>query len=119
VTTLPIYDATAPIVCTVDGDEATERLALLERLRARLEAIDRTEHGLLLRFPADPDVEADVRRFAADEKGCCRFWGFAVSAADDELTLRWDAPPAAEDILASVEAGLRGDAPLADLGGLL
>jgi hypothetical protein len=119
VTTLPIYDATAPVVCTIGGDEAADRLALLDRLRGRLTVIDRTEHGLLLHFPADRDVEADVRRFAADEARCCRFWGFAVATGGDDVTLRWDAPPAAREILAEIEAALRGGGPLADLGGLL
>ena len=24
---------------------------------------------------------------------CCAFWGFAVNATDDEVTLRWEGPP--------------------------
>lgn len=31
--------------------------------------------------------DADLRRFAADEKRCCTFWGFAIDTHDDELII--------------------------------
>ena len=80
---IPLYDATAPIVCIADDDEIPERIDQVERMRDALDHVDRTEHGLLLRFPNEPAVEADVRRFAADEKRCCQFWGFEVLDDDD------------------------------------
>jgi hypothetical protein len=112
VSTLPLYDADAPITCTIRPDETADRAALLERLRASLERLDRTEHGLLLHFPADPGIEADVRRFAADEKRCCQFWGFAVEADEVATTLRWDAPPDASELIARIASHLEGDEPL-------
>jgi hypothetical protein len=119
VRSIPLFDATAPIACTLGADEVRERTELLERLRRDLDAITTTEHGLLLRFPDRPAVEADVRRFAADEKRCCTFWGFAVEAGDGAVTLRWDAPPGAAELLARIEAHLRGDEPLASVTDLL
>ena len=96
---IPISDASAPIVCTIGDDEAAERVALLERLRQALDHVERTEHGLLLRFSDEPAIAADVRRFTVDEKRCCQFWGFEVGSRSGELTLRWDGPPGAADLL--------------------
>lgn len=117
--TIPIYDATEPIACTLDALQVAERTELIERLRLALTGMSPTDHGLLLRFPARPEVEADVRLFAADEKRCCGFWGFAVDAGDDAVTLRWDAPPDARPLLGRIEAYLRGDEPLAAITDLL
>ena len=116
-TRLPLYDGTAPIVCTLDGGEVQERLGQLEHLRANVQRVERTEHGLLLHFAAAPDLEGDLRRFAVAEKRCCSFWGFAVEATPDSLTLRWDVPPAADDLLEHLTAYLRGQTD--DLTGLL
>jgi hypothetical protein len=116
---IPIYDASAPIVCTISDDEAAERVALLERLRQALDHVERTEHGLLLRFSDEPAIAADVRRFSVDEKRCCQFWGFEVSSKSEELTLRWDGPPGAADLLDQLHAYLVGEQPLTALTGLL
>jgi hypothetical protein len=117
--TLPIYDDTAPIVCTIGDDEAPDRLDLLERLRATLTVAERTDHGLLLRFPARDDIEADVRRFAVDEQRCCRFWGFDVTANDTDVTLRWDGPPATAHLLDQLLGYFRSDQPITAVTGLL
>jgi hypothetical protein len=116
---MPIYDATAPITCTIGTDEVAGRVELLERLRTNLRWLERTEHGLVLHFDKRPAVEADLRRFAADEKRCCQFWGFAVEQTASEVTLRWDAPPAARDLLARIEAYLVGREPLSAISDLL
>ena len=115
---IPIYDATEPIACTLSAGEKPERIALIERLRANLTALDRTEHGMLLRFPNRTDIEADLRRFAVDEKRCCQFWGFDVITGD-ELTLRWDGPPASGELIDRLAAFLTGDEPGSVLAGLL
>jgi hypothetical protein len=86
VNTIPIYDATAPITCTIGRDEMPEHIELVERMRQNLERLERTEHGLLLHFPDLPEVQADLARFAVDEKRCCQFWGFAVDNTDGDLT---------------------------------
>ncbi len=69
--TIPIYDATEPITCTIDDKDVSSHLELIERMRLNLEHIDRTAHGLLLTFAKRDDIEADVREFAVVEKGCC------------------------------------------------
>ena len=115
---IPIYDATAPIACTA-GDELPIRIAQIERLRAHLRRVERTEHGLLLSFPGRPEIEDDVRRFAVEEKGCCAFWGFAVAVDGDGLTLRWDGPPDTGEIIDRLHEFFEGDEPLALDSGLL
>lgn len=116
---IPIYDASAPICCTIEGAEIPERIELVERMRHDLDRIERLEHGMRLHFPARPDTEADLRRFATDEKRCCQFWGFAVETHDDEVTLRWEAPPAAAGLIDRLISYFEGDEPLTAITGLL
>jgi hypothetical protein len=116
---IPIYDATAPIVCTANSEEVPTRIAQVERMRAALQHIDRTEHGLLLRFANDSAIEVDVRRFAVDEKRCCQFWGFEIATTPDEITLRWDGPPNVADFLDRLHAYFLGDEPITAVTGLL
>lgn len=115
---IPIYDDTAPIACTITSDEIPARVELIERMRANLGHLERTEHGLLLHFPVRDDIDADLQRFAIDEKRCCEFWGFEVARAQ-ELTLRWDAPPTAGELIDRLESFFEGDEPALDLAGLL
>lgn len=117
--TIPLYDATAPITCTASGSEIADRIAQIERMHANLDRIERTEHGVLLRFPNDPDIEADIRQFTVDEKGCCTFWGFEVTVTDDEIALRWDAPPTLDDYMDTLLAHFEGDEPITAASGLL
>ena len=116
---IPIYDATAPIMCTIGSDEIPERIELVEQMREHLGFVERTEHGLLLHYAPDPQVEADLRRFAVDEKRCCAFWGFEVEATAADLTLRWDGPPNAGELLDQLLAYFEGDTPLTSISGLL
>jgi hypothetical protein len=117
--TIPIYDDTEPISCTIDGGEVAGRVELVDRMRRNLRALERTEHGMLLRFPSRPDVEDDIRRFAVDEKRCCAFWGFAVETTGDEVALRWDAPPRAAELVDRLVEYFAGERDLSDIAGLL
>ena len=117
---IPLYDATAPITCTIERDEVPARIEVIERMRVNLVRLETSEHGLVLHFPDRPDIQADLERFAIDEKRCCEFWGFAITTAPDDLALRWDAPPSAAEILDRLEAFFEGDDELQlDLAGLL
>jgi hypothetical protein len=116
---LPLYDADAPIVCSIGASDVPERIELVERLRSALLRLDRTEHGMLLHFPNDPAVEDDLRRFVIDETSCCRFWGFAVEVEPDALRLRWDGPPTAEDVIEELVTFFSGSGPFTPVFGLL
>ena len=116
---IPTYDATAPIACTIGTDEIPGRIELVERMRINLRTSERTADGLLLRFVPTAANEADVRRFANDEKGCCQFWGFAVDVSDDEVRLQWDGPPDVGDLLDRLHRHLSGTEPISALAGLL
>jgi hypothetical protein len=116
---LPLHDDAAPVVCTIGEDEKADRIAVMDRMRAAMTALERTDTGLLLQFPRRADIEADVRRFALDEKRCCQFWGFAVVDGDDELVLRWDGPETAGPLLDTLEAVLRSDERIERIEGLL
>ena len=116
--TLPIDDS-QPLACSIGASEVPGRIELLERMRRATRAVERTEHGILLRFPSHPEVEADVRRFAVDEKRCCGFWGFAVDVTGDEVTLRWDAPAKAGHLVDELRAYFAGERDLPDIRELL
>lgn len=116
---IPICDDTVPMTCTISGAEVPARIQLVERMREGLDRIERTDHGLLLHFPASPDVEADLVTFTVDEKRCCQFWGFAIDRAEAELALRWDGPPDAQDLLDQLLAYFQGDEELTAVSGLL
>ena len=68
---------------------------------------------------ATAGVEPDVRRFAVEEQRCCTFWVFAVDAGSSGVTLRWEGPSTAADLLDHLHRSLLGDAPIGDLTGLL
>ena len=116
---IPIYDDTAPIACTITNAEIPERIELVERMRAAMTAIDRTPTGLLLHFPEDEAVRADLATFAVDEKRCCQFWGFDVSDEANGVALRWDGPPAVAELLDRLETYFATDAPISTVDGLL
>ena len=115
----PIYDPNTPIVCTLNHHDLDERFQLLDTMRSALTVVERSPHGLILRFPPDPKIAADVRRFAADEKQCCRFWGFDVTATATHTTLRWDGPPDSSAILDDIQRYLEGDESVDAFAGLL
>jgi hypothetical protein len=110
VTRIPI-DVTAPVACTANRAEIPIRIDQVTHLRERLRSLDRTPAGLLLHFEPDADLQADLDQFARDEKGCCQFWGFEVATTPD-LTLRWDGPPDAQELLDELHRFFASDEPL-------
>lgn len=116
---IPIYDDAAPIACTITNAEIPERIELIDRMRTAMTAIDRTPTGLLFHFPDSDAVRADLATFAVDEKRCCQFWGFATTDEPSGIALRWDGPPAVDDLLDRLETFFTTDAPLSALDGLL
>lgn len=116
---IPLYDDAAAIACTITNAEIPERVALLERMRTAMTALDRTTDGLLLHFPDEPDVRAHLAAFVVDEKRCCQFWGFEVTDEPAGVALRWDGPPAADTLLDQLQTFFTTDAPISTLEGIL
>jgi hypothetical protein len=108
---LPLHDATATIACTIGAHEIPDRIAVIEWMRDAMTSIERSDTGLLLKFPGDPAVEAVVHRFAVDERRCCEFWNFAVLVSDDSILLRWDGPPSAAPVLDRLGEFFRSNHP--------
>jgi hypothetical protein len=115
----PIYDATVPIACTLSGAEIQVRVAEMGNLRSNLDRLERTPDGVLLHFPNQPAIVADVRRFAVDEKRCCSFWGFEIQTDDDHLVLRWDGPPDVRNFFDQLVAFFEGEESGIEIDGLL
>lgn len=107
------------IACTIEEAEVPERIVLIERMRGAMTTLVRTPNGLLINFTPEPSVEADVRRFALDEKRCCQFWGFEVAADPETLMLRWEGPPDAQSMLDRLADFLQGVDPASTLSALL
>jgi hypothetical protein len=97
----------------------SERLAFIETMRTALLTLQRTEHGMLMHFQADPKLEKQLRAFAIDEKSCCQFWGFELTAGSEKLMLRWDAPVSAQPLIDRLEAFFRDKERSVGLDGLL
>ena len=117
---IPLYDESAAIACSLTPEEIPARLATIERMRTDLTSLERTEHGLLLHFPPSASLDAELRQFALDEKRCCAFWGFAVRTdGPSQLALLWEAPPSAAGLVDQLEAFFTGDEPTEILAGLL
>src|SRR5690349_90997 len=89
----------APVMCTIDDGEIPDRIALLERMRASLDDIERTPTGLFLLFPDNVEIRADLATFTVDEKQCCQFWDFAIVDLPHGVGLRWDAPADADPLI--------------------
>ena len=113
---IPLYDATVPIVCTIDATEIPARRELLDRIRASVLAVERTPDGFVLQLSSNR--EADVRAFVNDEKRCCGFWGFDVTRDTDTVALRWDGPPDVAPLVDQLVAYFRREADLDSISGL-
>ena len=112
----PLYDPTKPIACTVEAAQLPDHIALTERLRTNLNAIERTPYGVLLKLPDTDENAADLRQFAAEEKQCCEFWGFEV-IEQPSLMLRWDGPPDLADYMDRLVDYFEGRAPIGSVLG--
>lgn len=116
---IPIYDDTVAVTCSISDAEIPVRVELFDRMRNAMISLDRTATGLRLRFADTPDVRADLAAFVIDEKRCCQFWGFEVLHEPDTVVLRWDGPPAADDLLDQLQTYFTTDAPISLIRGLL
>lgn len=114
----PRYDATKPIVCTIEAADIADHIDVLERLRSSANSIERTQHGVAIQLPASSAHAADARRFAAVEQRCCEFWGFDVTETPD-IVIRWDGPPETSGFMDRLVGYFEGREPIGTLFGSL
>src|SRR5262249_7854279 len=85
--------ADQPIACSLDPGELRDRQSEIRALAARaLAGSERTETGAVLRFRANPEVEAAVRELARRERACCPFFELTIEATPEVVTLHVSAP---------------------------
>lgn len=105
-TILSQVDPTAEIACTLPINEASGRLESLQALVGdRLVGTEREVERLriTIKRAGDAGLEEDVRAWAAEEKGCCDFLGFAVESRPESVTLEIASPPDAGATLDAIE----------------
>ena len=116
---IPLYDETAAIACTITDGEIPGRIEVVERLRGAAVTVARTEVGLLLVFPDNDAIRADLSEFVVDEKRCCQFWGFELVEKPDGVGLRWEGPPQVSSLLDQLYDYFTGAVPISSIQGLL
>ena len=92
---LLISPLAVPVACTLAPGERPARAAELAALSEHVAAWAREDTALRLRFPARPDLEAQIREAIARERACCAFLSFTLRRAEDELCWDIEAPDAA------------------------
>lgn len=116
---IPLYDETAAIACTITDGEIPGRIEVVERLRGAATTVERTAVGMLLFFPDSEATRADLSEFVVDEKRCCQFWGFGFVDKTNGVALRWEGPPRVSSLLDKLYDYFTGTAPISSIHGLL
>ena len=89
-------EVTPPIACTLDPAQMPQRGDEIRALgRDGLEAVERGERHVTLRFRPDPAIRKRVEGIVAAESSCCAFLDFTLADADDATVLTIAAPEGA------------------------
>jgi ABC-type uncharacterized transport system YnjBCD substrate-binding protein len=92
-----VTEVTPPIACTLDPAEMPQRGDEIRALgRDGLEAVERGERHVTLRFRPDPAIRKRVEGIVAAESRCCAFLDFTLADADDATVLTVAAPEGGE-----------------------
>jgi hypothetical protein len=101
--TLSAVDPTAAIECTLPVTEAAGRLCDLDDVvgGGRLRGIARAAGRFRFTVARDgrENLEDRLAGWAADEKSCCAFLGFAIESDGSSVTVEIEAPEGAEPTL--------------------
>ena len=90
-------ELTPPVACTLDPAEMPQRGHEIHALgRDGLEAFERGERQVSLRFRRDPAIRERVERIVAAESRCCAFLDLTLVDTDDATVLTIAAPEGAE-----------------------
>jgi hypothetical protein len=100
-----VSEISLPIACALDPEQMPRRGEEIRALgRDGLEAVERGERRVTLRFRPDPSIRARVEAIAAAESRCCAFLDFTVTGAEDATVLTIAAPEGAEPALHELAA---------------
>ncbi|UVS80516.1 Mercuric resistance operon regulatory protein [Actinokineospora sp. UTMC 2448] len=91
-----------PVACTLDGPDLGERTAQWQRLTARATDRRAVPDGMVLVFPATPELAAEVAALAVAEQDCCAFFDFTLHLTPAALELTVRAPDTAAELLADL-----------------
>ena len=90
-------EVTPPIACTLDPAQMPQRGDEIRALgRDGLEAVERGERHVTLRFRPDPAIRKRVEGIVTAESRCCAFLHLTLADADDATVLTIAAPEGAE-----------------------
>ena len=93
-----------PPACTLTPDQLRERRdALLSGLVRRANEVTDLENGLRITFENRDGLLAEIARIIEQERTCCRFLRFQVTAEPDggPITLDVTGPPGTREMLRS------------------
>ena len=118
-TSIPIYDATAPIACTIGQRRGRRARRAVERIRTYIARLEHTDHGLLLHVPEPARHRRRHQALRRRREAVLRLLGLR-DEREGGRTLRWDGPPDVDDFFPrQLVAFFEGDEPLTAIRGLL
>jgi hypothetical protein len=86
-----------PIACTLDSAEMPGRGAEIRALgRDGLQAVERNERRVTLRFRPGPSIRERVEAIVAAESSCCAFLDFKIARVEDATAVTIVAPEGGE-----------------------
>ena len=97
--------ADTPLACTLTpGELQALREELLPGLVARATDVTDLENGLRLSFASQSGLLSDLARMMEQERACCRFLRFELTAEPDDGVIRLDVtgPPGTRELLRSL-----------------
>jgi hypothetical protein len=106
-----------PLVCSLDAERLSNRLARMSALgRSSLISAEATERRAALRFRPEGATAERLAAIVAAEAECCAFLAMDVREEPNALRLTIEAPEGAEPVLQElVEAFRGGSQPVAHL----
>jgi hypothetical protein len=86
-----------PIACTLDSAEMPRRGAEIRAIgRDGLQAVERNERSVTLRFRPGPSIRERVEAIVAAESSCCAFLDFKIARVEDATAVTIVAPEGGE-----------------------
>jgi hypothetical protein len=90
-------EVTLPIACTLDPAQMPQRGDEIRALgRDGLDAVERGERHVTLRFRPDTEIRARVEDIVAAESRCCAFLDFEIAREDHATVVTIVAPEGGE-----------------------